>query len=63
MNFCNAEVPAENLQFKIRIGETMSNVAEVNDTTFELLFYINRLDWELGFSQQAFIPASVTPAV
>jgi thioredoxin 1 len=36
VNFCNAEVPAENLQLKIRIGETMSNIAEVNDTTFEM---------------------------
>ncbi|MDQ1473724.1 MAG: hypothetical protein QOJ99_5204 [Bryobacterales bacterium] len=27
-----------------------------------LLFYINHLDWELGGAQQAFIPASVTPA-
>jgi len=36
MNFCNAEVPAENLQLKIRIGETMANIAEVNDATFEM---------------------------
>jgi thioredoxin 1 len=36
MNSCNAEVPAADLQLKIRIGETMSNIAEVNDTTFEM---------------------------
>jgi thioredoxin-like negative regulator of GroEL len=36
MNFCNAEVPAKNLQLKIRIGETMANIAEVHDTTFEM---------------------------
>ena len=36
MNFCNAEVPAQDLQLKIRIGENMSNIAEVNDTTVEI---------------------------
>jgi hypothetical protein len=61
MNSCNAEVPAADLQLKIRIGETMANIAEVNDTTFELLFYNNHLDWELGGAQQAFILASGTP--
>ncbi len=36
MNFCNAEVPAKNLQLKMRIGETMANIAEVNDAAFEM---------------------------